>query len=169
MSCAGLLARRDSHKLIFSELGIATHYVAESSLPDLVKQITHHPKPTTENLSALISSFNLPSSTSSAPSSKSTPDSPSPITLEIRQFIDNTFSAPSVKDIHARLVAAGENKELSEDVRKWAAVQRGYLEEKSPTGMAVALEGYTLAKNSKRLDKVLQNGMSAKSFSNCGT
>jgi 3-hydroxyisobutyryl-CoA hydrolase len=141
-----------------SELGIATHYVAESSLPDLVRQITHHPKPTAENLSKLIASFSLPASTSSAPSSKSNPDANSPVSLDIRQFLDNTFSAPSVREIHNRLVAAASNDGLSDEVKKWAEVQRGYLEEKSPTGMAVALEGYRLAKNSKRLDQALQNG-----------
>lgn len=145
-------------------MGIATHYVAESSLPDLVRQITHHPKPTSENLSKLISSFNLPTSTTSEPSSKSNPDAKSPITLEIRQFLDNTFSATSVKEIHFRLVSARKNENLSAEVKKWAEVQIGYLEEKSPTGMAVALEGYHLARKSKRLDQTLRNGMLTRLF-----
>lgn len=143
-----------------SELGIATHYVAESSLPGLVQQITHLPDPTYENISKLVSSYSPSPSTSTGPSSKSNPDGASPLTPEIRQFLDNVFSAPTVQKIYERLRNASERQDLSEEVRAWAKVQIKYLEEKSPTGMAVALEGFNKARSGKRLDKALKNGAS---------
>lgn len=133
----------------------------ESSLPDLIRQITHHPDPTPLNLSKLVSSYNLPPSKSSSPSSKANPDGVSPITTEVRQFLNYAFDAKTVPEIYERLSAAADRSgELSEEVMAWAAQQKKHMEEKSPTGMAVALEGYRLASQSKRLDAALQNGAS---------
>jgi 3-hydroxyisobutyryl-CoA hydrolase len=44
--------------------------------------------------------------------------------------------------------------------RDWAKAQKVHMDERSPTAMAVALEGYKKAKKSQRLDRTLENGES---------
>lgn len=147
--------------LTTSDLGIATHYVPHSSIPDIVRQISEHPSPTLSNLSALIASYSppLPSSSNSGPSSKSNPDGHSPITGEIRTFLDYAFSHDSIYEIYKTLKETAANEQLSEALRKWAGEQKDTLDAKSPTGMAVALESYKRAKAAKRLDQALLGDM----------
>ncbi|EIW70338.1 hypothetical protein TREMEDRAFT_60829 [Tremella mesenterica DSM 1558] len=150
------------------ELGIATHYVPSASIAPILHQITHHTgsELNTVTLSRIVSSYHLPSSGSSAPSSKSSPDGPSSIKGDIRVFIDQVFSQSQVKDIYDSIVAAIDSQELSEEVKEWAKEQKEIMDKRSPTGMAVALEGFRRAKQEKKLDKVLLNDFAmATSFS----
>ena len=63
-----------------------------------------------------------------------------------------------MKKIYDALSAAQSNEKLSAQVKHWAGEQQILLEHRSPTGMAVALEGYRRAQKAKRLDVVLDNG-----------
>ena len=55
---------------------------------------------------------------------------------------------------------ATEDYEISDQVKTWAEQQKKLMDLRSPTGMAVALEGYLQAKKAKRLDLTLGNGTS---------
>ena len=143
-----------------SELGIATHYVHPSIIPDILLQITQLDNPTLSQISSIVSSFAPPTPSSSGPTStKATPDGPSLITGEIRDFLDKTFSLADLKRIYQALSKAAEDEALSEGVRTWAKEQKAIMDLRSPTGMAVALEGYRKAKKAQRLDVALRNGM----------
>ena len=56
------------------------------------------------------------------------------------------------------MTKAAEDESLTSGVNEWAKVQREMMDLRSPTGMAVALEGYRKAKKAQRLDVTLQNG-----------
>ena len=128
---------------------------------DVVPQIAQLPEPTLGNVARLIAAYQAPAPESSAaPSSKASPDGPSPITGEVRRFLDSTFSLQEVSEIYAALTTAIESAETSEAVKSWAQEQKKIMDMRSPTGMAVALEGYRQARKSKRLDKTLQNDLS---------
>jgi hypothetical protein len=143
-----------------SELGIATHYVHPNSIPDIVRQISEHSAPTLSNLSSLVASYSPPlPSESTAPSSKKSPDGHTPITGEIRTFLDYAFSHDSLSQIYKVVKESAENEQLSAELRQWAGEQKAILDAKSPSGMAVALESYKRAKAAKRLDNTLLNDM----------
>ncbi|WVN88360.1 uncharacterized protein L203_103566 [Cryptococcus depauperatus CBS 7841] len=139
------------------ELGIATHYVTENTIPEIIYQITQHPNPTLANISSLISSFSAAAPTISEISSKSCSDGHSPIRGDIRKFLDKTFSKKSIAEIHKALVAAESDDNLSAETKQWASAQKEILKSRSPTGMAVALHNYQEAKKSRRLDRTLLN------------
>lgn len=139
-----------------SELGIATHYIAPSALSSIIRELSNHPNPTLANLSALISTYTSPFA--DGPGSKQNPDGSAPLSPEVRKFLDETFALDNIAAIHAALGSAASN-DKSEDVRTWAGEQLKLIDARSPTGMAVALEGVRRAKAEKRLDVVLKNGM----------
>lgn len=143
-----------------SELGIATHYVHPTSIPDIVRQISEHSAPTLTNLSSLVASYSPPLPADSiAPSSKKSPDGHTPITGEIRTFLDYAFSHDSLSQIYKVVKESAENDQLSAELRQWAGEQKAILDAKSPSGMAVALESFKRAKAAKRLDSTLLNDM----------
>ncbi|KAL1411515.1 3-hydroxyisobutyryl-CoA hydrolase [Vanrija albida] len=140
------------------ELGLATHYVDPESLPSLLEALNQIEEPSFETISNLVSSYHVgPAPAGTAVSSKASREGPSPITGEIRAFLDKTFGLPSLQDIYAALKAAEGDSSLAAEVREWATAQRGILDERSPTGMAVALENFRLARKAKRLNEVLDN------------
>lgn len=140
-----------------SELGLATHYVTPSSIPDIVRQISEHTSPTAQNISSLISSYAPPPS--SEVNSKSQPDGSTPITGEIRRFLDATFSKSSLTEVYRALEQGEKDQELSQEVREWAKEQKATLDAKSPSGMAVALSAFKKARQAQRLDTTLLNDM----------
>jgi hypothetical protein len=142
-------------RLMFSELGLATHYVTPNSIPDTIRQISEHPTPSTKNISGLISSYAPPPS--SEVNSKSNPDGSTAVTGEIRRFLDATFSQSSLTEVYKAL-EQGEKHESSA-VQAWAKEQKAILHAKSPSGMAVALSSFKKAREAQRLDKTLQNDM----------
>ncbi|RSH87299.1 hypothetical protein EHS25_003208 [Saitozyma podzolica] len=143
------------------EIGIATHYVPSSSLSDLLLQLSHLPEPTLPQISSLIASFAPPpSSANESASSRSNPDGPTPIRGEIRDVLDRIFGLSSVPEIYAALEKAVSDDKLEGATREWAKAQKVHMDERSPTAMAVALEGYKKAKKSQRLDRTLENDMS---------
>jgi 3-hydroxyisobutyryl-CoA hydrolase len=139
---------------------LATHYVS-SSIPDLLEEVVNAPNTSLESLASLLSSKHTAAPQDTAPSSKSSPEGPTPITGTIRDLLESTFSLKSVPEIHEALGQAASDESLSEEAREWAKVQAGLMDERSPTGMAVALEGYRRVKKAKRLDVALVNGMFA--------
>lgn len=149
-----------------SELGIATHYVTPNALPDMLTQLSELPRgdtadPTLRQISTIVSAYHPPAPSADAgPSSKSSPDDHTPITGEIRQFLDKAFGLRTVPEVYAALEAGVNDQQLSQAVRDWAAVQKEHMETRSPTGMAVALEGYNRARKAQRLEEVLRNDMS---------
>ena len=114
--------------------------------------------PTLSNISSLIASHTAPQAEGTG--GKENRDGASPLTPAIRKFLDQTFSLDSVAAIRSALDKAQSSDKLGEEVKAWAKEQAQFMDARSPTGMAVALEGYTRAKKSKRLDQVLKNGMS---------
>ncbi|OXG36783.1 3-hydroxyisobutyryl-CoA hydrolase [Cryptococcus neoformans] len=150
------------------ELGIATHYVTENNVSDIVYQITQHPSPTPANISSLISAYTAPASTTNEASSKSSPDGHTPIKGEIRKFLDKTFNKKSIQEIYAALDKSQSDDKLSSDVKEWAAQQKLQMEARSPTGMAVALQNYRKARETRRLDRTLLNDISM-ATAYCGT
>ncbi|WVR07081.1 hypothetical protein IAU60_004120 [Kwoniella sp. DSM 27419] len=143
------------------ELGIATHYVTPNVLSEIIHQITQLDNPTLPQISSLISSYtSAAASASTGTNSKASPDAPSPVTGEIRRFLDKTFSLKSIGEIDAALSKAATNDKLSAEVKKWAQEQKDLIAQRSPTSTAVALAGVTKAKQSRRLDRTLLNDIS---------
>jgi len=143
------------------ELGIATHYVSPSSIQDIIFQISQLSTPNSSQISELVAAYMPPPPTAAekeTTSSNKTRGSPSAITGEIRAYLDKTFEKKSVQEIHEALGSA-ENEDVSDRVKAWAKEQKEMMDERSPTGMAVALEGYRRAKSDMRLDKALLDGM----------
>lgn len=116
--------------------------------------------PTAESVADLVSSYQLPpGDPSAAPSSKESRDGRTPITGEIRTFLDATFSLPSIGEVYAALQAAESSSSLSPEVKTWAATQCTMMDDRSPSGMAVALEKYKRARATRRLDAALTDDM----------
>ncbi|KAL7421630.1 3-hydroxyisobutyryl-CoA hydrolase [Cryptotrichosporon argae] len=135
------------------ELGLATHYVEPSTIADLVHQLTQLASPTLETVGSLVATYTT-APTTAVPSSKASPDGPSPITGEVRVALDRAFSKSSVKDIYDAL---GEIAAEGGEAAVWAKTQQGLMNARSPTGMAVALENFKSAKAGKSLQKALRN------------
>jgi len=76
----------------------------------------------------------------------------------VRKFLDKTFKHDNVNAIYQGLEKAEADESLSAEVKAWAKEQKAFMDVRSPTGMAVALEGYRRAAGAKRLDVVLQGG-----------
>ncbi|ORX36633.1 putative 3-hydroxyisobutyryl-CoA hydrolase [Kockovaella imperatae] len=143
------------------ELGLATHYVSESALDSIVQEIQQLSNPNLTQVSNIIANHTSPvPPRSAALSSKESRDGHSPIKGEIMAFLDRAFDCETIKEIYEKLDRASNDFELSEEVRAWAREQKTIMDARSPTGMAVALEGYRMAKNAKRLDVTLDNDMS---------
>lgn len=130
------------------DLGIATHYVAEEAVPEITERVAALQDPTAESVSALVAEYHIEGNDD--PTSKSNPDGKSLITGKIRSFLDATFSLPSLPAIYRRLQEAESDEKLNPDVRKWAAEQRSTMDTRGPTGMAVVVEHYRLARAAKR-------------------
>ncbi|WVQ99430.1 hypothetical protein IAU59_006565 [Kwoniella sp. CBS 9459] len=142
------------------ELGIATHYVTPNVLPEIVNQITQLESPTLAQISSIVSSYTSSPTSSTEPSSKTSPDGPSPIKGEIREFLDKTFGLKSIAEVDQALSKAVTNDKLSQEVRDWAKLQKELIDQRGPTSTAVALAGYKKAKESRRLDRTLLNDFS---------
>ena len=121
-------------------------------------EITQLDNPSEHHISQVVSSFSPPPPSSSELSSKKNPDGHTAITPEIRRFLDWAFSRKSVQEIYERLENTETDEKSTEAVKAWAKEQKTIMDARSPTGMAVALEGYRRARHSKRLDDVLHNG-----------
>lgn len=144
--------------LTCSELGLATHYITPESIPHVVHEISQLSNPSEQHISEIVSSFSPPPPSSSELSSKKNPDGHTAITGDIRRHLDWAFSRKSVSEIYESLKKTETDEKASEAVKAWAQEQRTIMDARSPTGMAVALEGYRRARHSKRLDDVLHNG-----------
>lgn len=123
----------------------------------MVEQLKELENPTLENVSALVSAYHVSAPEGVAPSSRDSREGPSPITGEIRAFLDKTFGLPSIQEIYAALKSAEADSSLSAEVKEWAGKQREIMDHRSPTGMAVALANFKLAKAAKRLNTALEN------------
>jgi 3-hydroxyisobutyryl-CoA hydrolase len=140
------------------ELGIASHYVAEESVPELaarLAQLAADKEVTPEEISAIVAEYHVPASR--GPVSRSNPDGRSLISGDVRAFLDATFSLPSLSAIYAALSAAeADTSGHSAEVREWAREQRAIMDTRGPTGMAVAVENYALARAAKRFATTLE-------------
>ena len=132
-----------------------------SSLPNLISALSEIEQPTPTSIATILSSFSPPPSSSSENSSKATPDGHTPIVGATRDFLDRTFSLSSVNEIHSALTKAAEDSTVPQDVRAWATKQKSMMEERSPTGMALALASHRKAKKQQRLEAALNNGESS--------
>lgn len=141
------------------ELGLATHYVEPDAIPAMVEALSQLENPTLEQISNIVASFHVAAPEGAEVSSKNSREGPSPITGEIRTFLDKTFGLASIQEIYAALQAAQEDSSLSQEVKDWAKAQKAIMDHRSPTGMAVALENFKLARKAQRLSTALENDM----------
>lgn len=139
------------------DLGIATHYVSPNSINDIIFQISQLQSPSAFDISKVVASYTIPAS--SGVNSKEAPEATTPITGEIRSFLDKAFGNKSIPAVYEALEKAVGDEKLSEEVKSWAKVQKEMMEQRSPTGMSVALEAFRRARSSMRLDEVLKDGM----------
>lgn len=110
------------------------------------------------SISSVIAASSASPAIAGSVNSKSNPDGSSPIKGDIRVFLDQTFKLKSIQAIYEKLESAQNDASLSEEVKAWAKEQQKLMDLRSPTGMAVALEGYRRARQIKRLDVTLRNG-----------
>lgn len=140
-----------------SELGLATHYVPQRALPDILASIDQLDSPTLPRLASLLSSFSSPPPTQSTStnvySSKSNPDAPSPLFGSVRKLLDLAFSQSSVRLIIDTLEGAvsAPDSVWDERAKIWAQQQLDVIKTRSPTGMKVALMSYRKAKQLRNL------------------
>jgi 3-hydroxyisobutyryl-CoA hydrolase len=139
------------------ELGIATHYVEPENIPAMVEQLKQLENPTLDSVASIVAAYHVPAPEGAAVSSKESREGPSPITGAVRTFLDKTFGLGSIQEIYAALKAAEADASLAPEVQTWAKQQREVFDNRSPTGMAVALANYKLAKAAKRLNTALEN------------
>jgi 3-hydroxyisobutyryl-CoA hydrolase len=135
-----------------SELGLVTHYISEAKVEDVLRALHSLEQPDYQSISTTI--------TSAAPQS---PDSSggSVVKGDIRRFLDKAFGKATLKEVYQTLAGAEQDESLSADVKKWAKEQQDFMDQRSPTGMAVAFESFRRAKKTKKLDEVLKNGESS--------
>ena len=144
---------------------MATHYVPESALETIIFDIQQLANPSSVQISTLIANHSAPPPTKgTAPSSKASRDGHTPIKADIMDFLDHAFGQSSIQEVYAELEKAENDYEVKDDIRAWAGEQKKIMHARSPTGMAVALEGYQQAKQAKRLDVTLENGTSPPSL-----
>lgn len=162
------------------ELGIATHYVPQRAMNDVLAAIQQLDEPTLPQLASLISTFSAPPpapQTSSTPtySSKSNPDAPSAIQGSVRKLLDHAFSQDSVSKIVKILEAARDDSgkeqgKWDERARVWAGEQLETMGKRSPTGMKVALMAFRKARKMKSLKGQLNDDLlMCTAFLNGGT
>lgn len=147
------------------ELGLATHYVPQRAISDLLFAIQQFENPTVARLAALIASYSappFPASGEATYSSKSTPDAPTPFTGSVRILLDKAFSQSSVAGIYKVLnEAANENVEgVDARAKEWAKKQIETMNTRSPTGMKVALASHRQAAKQRSLGTQLNNDLS---------
>ncbi|BEJ15622.1 hypothetical protein CspHIS471_0502270 [Cutaneotrichosporon sp. HIS471] len=150
------------------ELGLATHYVEPDAIPSLVEALSQLENPTLEQLNNVVASYHVPAPEAAAVSSKGSREGPSPITGEIRTFLDKTFGLASIQEIYAALQAAQTDSALSQEIKDWAKAQKDIMDLRSPTGMAVALENFKVTRKAQSLKVALENDM-LMSTGFCGT
>ena len=142
-------------------MGLATHYIPPEAINNVLYQIESLDNPTLAKLSSIIASHAPEQALPHPTSSKTNPDSPSPIKGEIRELLDQAFGKSTLEEVYETLLAAEGDPDLSQEVQEWAKIQKELMNVRSPSGMAVALEGYKWAKQAKRLDTTLRNSTSA--------
>lgn len=132
------------------ELGIATHYIPQRSLHDVIAAIQAMEEPTQAKLAALINTYSAPPATEGK-------DGHSPIRGAVRELLDEAFGKPTVKEIMATLARAtkGDNAEVA----KWAGEQLEIMRCRSPTGMKVALHNFRQARETRHLQTQLNNDL----------
>lgn len=143
--------RQDAYADLASELGIATHYINESSIPKVLEDLAQLPEPTLQQLSSIIATHAAPSSSA---------DLTTPIKGAVRTYLDSVFD-PKKHDLEAILAdlqKTSESTVVDETVAKWAGAQLALMKQRSPTALKVALEGIKRAHEVKKLDAVLKNG-----------
>lgn len=123
----------------YSELGLATHFIHSSRVPQLLERLSALERPTFGQVASAIDDLY----TEREPS-----DPPFPFAGGIRDALDDAFSQATVEDILAKLrhYAEGKNKKSSADVVQWARDTVAMLEDRSPTSLKVALQAIRRAK-----------------------
>lgn len=146
-----------------SELGLATHYVPQRSLHDVISAIQSFEDPTLPRLAALINTYTAPPPSpevASSPSTATSKDSHTNITGAIRELLDDAFSKPTIKEILSTLAKAARSKAESDPkTAEWAKEQIEIMRQRSPTGMKVALHNFRQARETRHLQTQLNNDL----------
>ncbi|BEI80314.1 hypothetical protein CcaverHIS002_0108430 [Cutaneotrichosporon cavernicola] len=148
---------RDVYGREVYELGIATHYVPEEAVPEIKDRLAALENPTPEQISDIVAEYHLPGG--EGLSSKTNPNGRTPITGDVRRFLDEAFTHTSLKELYTHMVGAETDESLSPEVRAWVKEQREMMDTRGPTGMAVAIENYHSAGKAKRLATTFEQDM----------
>ncbi|BEJ11396.1 hypothetical protein CspHIS471_0108180 [Cutaneotrichosporon sp. HIS471] len=148
---------RDVYGREVYELGIATHYVPEEAVPEIKERLAALENPTPEQISDIVAEYHL--SGGEGLSSKTNPNGRTPITGDIRKFLDEAFAHTSLKELYTHMVGAETDESLRPEVRAWVKEQREMMDTRGPTGMAVAIENYHSARQAKRLATTFEQDM----------
>ncbi|GMK54793.1 hypothetical protein CspeluHIS016_0113790 [Cutaneotrichosporon spelunceum] len=148
---------RDVYGREVYELGIATHYVAEEAVPEIQERLAALESPAPEQISDIVAEYHLAGG--EGITSKANPNGRTPITGEVRRFLDSAFAHTSFRELYTHLVEAETDTSLSPEVQAWAREQREMVDTRGPTGMAVAVENYHSAAKAKRLATTFEQDM----------
>lgn len=136
---------------------------------ELANAIRDLDDPTLARIAGLISTYSAggPFSPTESPdgtySSKANPDASSPFFGSVRKLVDHAFSQPTVPKIYNALHEAIEDKQgktWDERSRNWAEATVKIMNQRSPTGMKIALINYLQAKKDQDLRTQMNNDLS---------
>lgn len=119
-------------------LGLATHYVESSRIPQLLERLGGLENPEVAQINRAIEEFSDDVDGVRLGAKEGAP--PSIIVGEVRKALDSAFSAVTVEEIISRLERYANNDKSSEAVRLWAKETAETLHLRSPTSLKVALE-----------------------------
>ncbi|KZV65416.1 3-hydroxyisobutyryl-coenzyme A hydrolase [Peniophora sp. CONT] len=121
------------------ELGLATHFIHSSRVPQLLERLSALERPTFGQVASAIDDLY----TEREPS-----DPPFPFAGGIRDALDDAFSQGTVEKILEKLrhYADGKSKNSSAEIVQWAKDTTTMLEDRSPTSLKVALQAIRRAK-----------------------
>ncbi|KAF8515829.1 3-hydroxyisobutyryl-coenzyme A hydrolase [Hysterangium stoloniferum] len=128
------------------ELGIATHFIPASRIPDLKDRLASLETSNPDLIDAAIEELHF---------ERSADEPPTPLTGDIRKALDHAFSQITVEDITSSLADYAKN---DGEVGQWAKVTLEELHLRSPTSLKVALHAVRRGK-AMSLGDVLQMEM----------
>lgn len=134
---SGRVLNMSADVLIFSELGIATHFVPARRIPMLLEQLAELHNPHANKIDRTIEDF---------AAEREPTEPPAPFTGAKRVALDSAFRHNTVERIVKDLEVFSESS-ADASVKQWAADTLKMLNMRSPTSLKVALEAIRRGKN----------------------
>ncbi len=153
LSLCSYVLRKSFIQPIFSEHGLATHYLHSGRVPLLLESLAGLEKPTYTQVNEAIEDLHYDREPS---------DPVAPLTGEIRVALDSAFSHATVEDIISALQTYATGGATADIVVQWAKDTLSILEERSPTSLKVALAAIRKGKSLDLLESFkMELGMAA--------